>query len=85
MLVPKRDEHVTANDPHGGLYHVPELGTSCHAELSVFPRDCLVLFLVPLSKPHPWAAAVLVDELDQTAQTRCATMRPSRDATSLDL
>jgi hypothetical protein len=26
-----------------------------------------------------------LDELDQTAQTRCATMRPSRKATSLDL
>jgi hypothetical protein len=31
------------------------------------------------------AATVLVDELDQTAQTRCAAMRHSRKATSLDL
>jgi hypothetical protein len=31
------------------------------------------------------AATVLVDDLDQTAHSRCATMRPSRKATSLDL
>ena len=34
---------------------------------------------------EPRGRPVLVDELDPTAETRCATMRPSRKATSLDL
>ena len=28
MPVPKLDERVAGNDPHGGLYHVPKLGTT---------------------------------------------------------
>jgi hypothetical protein len=28
MPVPKVDERVAGNDPHGALYHVPNLGTS---------------------------------------------------------
>ena len=32
MPVPKVDERVAGNDPHGGLYRVPRLGTSFHAE-----------------------------------------------------
>ena len=31
------------------------------------------------------AAAILVDQVDPAAETVCATMRPSREATSLDL
>ena len=32
MPVPKVDERVAGNDPHGGLYHVPRLGTTPNAE-----------------------------------------------------
>ena len=76
MPVPKLDERVSGNDPHGGLYHVPKLGTT------LTPSDCtcrgqdpsllsggqssprgLVLLLVSLSQPDTGATAVLVDKV----------------------
>jgi len=61
MPVPKLNERVAGNDPHGGLYHVPKLGTSFTPSGCTFvagpviverrpalPRG-LVLLLMPLS------------------------------------
>ena len=73
MPLPKVDERVSGNNPHGDLYHVPRSGTSFTRSgrtlqwqtlivewRPVFPRG-LVLLLMPLSEPHAGAAAVLVD------------------------
>jgi hypothetical protein len=40
------------------------------------PPIGLALFRLPLSQPHPWAATVLIDELDACA-LQCPPDRPS--------
>src|SRR5262249_11722935 len=73
MLVPKLHERVTRNDPHAGLYHVPNLGTSRTwvAPLSCGRSSARLVLLVVLSQPYPGTAAVLVDKLDAGGSVLC--------------
>ena len=54
----------------------------CQAGNAAHRRRCLVPFFVAARRGPP---PFLVDEVDQMAQTHCATMRPSHNATSLDV
>jgi len=59
MLVPKRDERVTRNDPHGGLYHVPILGTSSAERLHFSVAGPVIVEW----RPAPWGLVPLLVSL----------------------
>ena len=48
MLAPKVDERVSGNDPHGTMYHVPNMGTSvCGCFFGYSRRRAYRLLLQP--------------------------------------